>query len=230
MKTNKLFYFLSAVLILGGLAFSGFVSANDDRSGEDNGKSEHAKEVRNYGSSLEVHFFDNGKVLVRGAKVTAVSGDNVKAFTSWGSVNLDWNVNVMSNTQTIRKYGGIGSISEISVGDFISFQGTLVTTSSSPIRVNANVIKNWTPKPVPVRTTIEGKISSIEGTTLPTTMVVKTEDKVYTVNIATNTSVLNESWLRAVLSSFNVGDKIRVYGTVHSDLTMDATVVRDTSL
>jgi hypothetical protein len=83
---------------------------------------------------------------------------------------------------------------------------------------------------VPVRTTIEGKISSIEGTTLPTTMVVKTEEKVYTVNIATNTSVLNESWLRAVLSSFNVGDKIRVYGTVHSDLTMDATVVRDTSL
>lgn len=230
MKTNKLFYLLSTVLILGGLAFSGIAIANDDRGGEDQGRSEQAKEIHSNGSTLEVHFFDNGKVLVRGAKVTAVSGDSVRAFTSWGSVNLDWNVNVMSNSQLFRKTGGNSSIAEISVGDFISFQGTLVTTNASPIKVNASVIKNWSTKNVPVRTTIEGKISSIADTSLPTTMVMNSGDKVYTVSISTNTSILNLSWLRAVISSFNVGDNVRVYGTINSDLTMDATVVRDISL
>ena len=238
MKTNKLFYVLSAVLVLGSLAFFGSVSANDNnnRNGEDNGKSEQAKEAHNNGSTLEVHFFDNGKVLVRGAKVTAVTADTVSAFTSWGTVNLNWSVNVMSNSQMFKKTGGSSSISEILVGDFVSFQGNLVATSSSPIVVNASVIKDWTiqqkdttKNDTKIRTTIEGKLKSLAGTSVPTSIVVTAGDKDYTVNMAADTSILSSSWLKAVLSSFNVGDKVRAYGTV-TNLTIDATVVRDTSL
>ena len=230
MKTKKISYILSAALILGSLAFFGFVSANNDRNGEDNGNSVQAKEAHVNGSTLEVHISDNGKVLVRGAKVTSVSGSIVSAVTSWGSLNINWTVNVMSDSKMIRKSGNSSSLSEILVGDFISFQGNLVTTSSSPIVVNASVIKNWSAqKNVPVRTTVEGKLKSLTSTSIPTSIVVTSGDKDYTVNIATDTSVLNSSWLKATLSSFKVGDKVRAYGTV-TNLTMSATVVRDTNL
>lgn len=230
MKKNKLFYILSTVLILGSVAFFGSVSANNDRNGEDRGDGWQAKEAHNNGSTLEVHILNNGKVLVRGAKVTAVKSDSIEAFTSWGSINLNWVVNVMLDSQMIKKSGGKSSISEIVVGDYISFQGTLVTTSSSPIIVNASVVKNWSVKNnTPVRTTIEGQLKSMTTTSLPSSIVVKKGDKEYTVNITTDTSVLNSLWLKTSLSSFNIGDKIRAYGVI-TDLTMNATVVRDTNL
>ncbi len=234
MKKNKFVYVLSTVLILGSLAFVGLVSANNnnDRSGEDNGNSWQAKEAHVNGSTLEVHIGDNGKVLVRGAKVTAISGNTISAFTSWGSVNLNWTVNVMSNSQMVRKFGGNSNLSEIAIGDYLSFQGTLVTTSSSPFVVNASFIKNWSAqKNLTVRTTIEGTLKSLVSVNSPTTMVVNSGNKDYTVSIATNTSVLNSLWLRAILSSFTIGDKVRVYGVVNTtSLTMDATVVRNVSL
>ncbi len=229
MKTNKLLYILSIALVLVSVAsFNHFAIANDDRNGEDHGKGEHEKQVHQNGSTLEVHILDNGKVLVRGAKISSISGNTVNAYTAWGSINLNWQVNVLSNAKMVRKYGGNGSISEMSVGDIISFQGDLVSTSGSPIIVNASVIKDWSiQKITPARTTIEGKIQSITNGIV----VVRSGDKDYTINISSTTSILNVSWLKTTVSSFAVGDGIRVYGLINStNMTIDANVVRDTSL
>ena len=230
MKTKKLSYVLATMLILGGLSFYGFTSANNDKSGEDNGNSMQAKEVHTIGTTLEVHISDNGKILVRGAKVTGVTANTVNASTSWGSINLNWTVNVMSSSQMIKKSGANISASLISVGDVISFQGNLVTTSPSPMIVNASVIKDWSaPKNMAIRTTIEGKIKSITSTIVPTSIILTVGNNDYAVNIANDTSILNSSWQRANLGSFKVGDKTRVYGTA-TNLIMNATVVRDTNL
>jgi hypothetical protein len=235
MNIKKLVYVLSAVFVLVGVSSYGFVSADNDKNNGNNGRGDEKKieqrlEANNNGSTLEVHINDNGKVLVRGAKVTSVVGNTINAYTSWSSVNLNWAVNVPANSPIIRRFGGNGAISEVSVGDFISFQGNLVTTSASPIVVNATTVKDWSiQKNVTVRTTIEGQLKSIVGTVAPTSMVVTSGNTDYTVNIATDTSILNSLWAKTVLSSFKVGDKIRAYGGV-TNFNMNATVVRNASL
>lgn len=144
MKINKLLYVLSAVLILGNVAFLGYVSADNNKGdGEDHGNSEQAIEVHQRGSALEVHISDKGKVNVRGAKVTAISGNTINASVIWGSVSLNWGVNVLPETRLVKKFGAASIISEISVGDIIGFQGSLITTSASPIMVNATIVKDW---------------------------------------------------------------------------------------
>ncbi len=306
MYSFPVVFFLAALTLVG---ISTSADDNKDEDKENRARSEHAREARAHDSTLEVHFFDNGKVLVRGAKVTAVSGNTVNAVTAWDAVSLSWGVNVLPDTEINRRFGGRSSVSEISVGDFISFQGALLYTSAFPIMVNAKVIKNWSVQkknasfngkvksvdsvnskfvlsseraeitvmvstttlfkkgdgtgvfsdvavggrvlakglynsqlmqlsadevkiysPEAIPTTVEGIIKSIAGTTLPASMVVTSDGKDYTVNIATDTSVLNKRWLRATLASFAPGNKVRVYGTVNAGLIVDATVIRNVSL
>jgi len=144
MKINKILYVLSAGLILGSVVFFGSASAhNSDRGAEDNGKSAQTEEARERGSKLEVRISNEGKVNVQGAKVTSISGNTINASTSWGSVSLSWAVNVLPSTRLVGRFGGTGTISEISVGDFIGFKGNLVTTSLSPIVVDATKVKDW---------------------------------------------------------------------------------------
>ncbi|MDO8522866.1 MAG: DUF5666 domain-containing protein [bacterium] len=268
------------------------------------------REAQAVGSTLEIHVTDSGRVLVRGAKVTSISGSTINATATWGSAVFNWGVVTDSSTEWVRRSGGNSSISEVSVGDFISFQGALDTTVASPITVKAKVVKDWSIQkrhgafsgsvknvdgtaktfvlaseergdvvvkvldstkikkgkdagvftditvgikltaaglyndqtkileadeikihaPAAIRTTLEGKIKTAPGSAKPTTMIVTAGDKDYTVSISVDTSVLGNLWLVANLSSFKVGDKVRVYGTVNTDLAVDATVIRNTSI
>ncbi len=320
MKTTKLSFFIGVMFVVSSLLVVSLASAEDSKNNEgkkheditlgamkeDKGE-KRAKEVRNTGSTLEVHIFNDGKVLVRGAKVTGVSGRVISANTILGSVKLEWAINTdSSNAKFIRKFGGVSDISEVSVGDLISFHGQLVTTIASPFTVNADVVKDWsiqkkegnvngTVKSVDSagkkfvvssedkgdvtvlvasstvikmgdeagvfsditvgaklsargvlntiskeisatgikihikdkeKTVMGGALKSIAGTTAPTTLVMTSEGKDYTVKISGDTSILSASWLRVALSSFVVGDKIQVYGLMNADMTIDATVLK----
>src|SRR5258708_718383 len=144
MKTQKLKHVLAIVLLFAAFLSYNLVRANDNENRDNNVNNEDSRsEAHARGSTLEVRISDNGKVVVRGAKVTAVSGSTVNATTSWGAFNLNWQVNASSGVRFSRKSGGVGSISEISVGDIIGFEGMLSTSSSSPLVVNATVIKDW---------------------------------------------------------------------------------------
>ncbi len=304
MKLKNLSYLLAVVLVFSCFAFVGNVKADNDEG------MKHFKEAHDNGSTLEVHIYDNGKVLVRGAKVTGVAGNVISAYTTWGSVTLNWAVNADAGAKIIRKYGGISSISEISVGDFISFHGNMVTTVGSPLTVNADIVKDWSIQnrgasmngmvksvdsagmkfvlshedkadvtvmvtsstkimkgdavgvfaditvgakvsvrgtlntltntltadmvkvnvPKVERTVVGGTIKSLSVTASPMTLVMTSGDKDYTVNIASDASILNALWLRISLSTLRVGDSVQVYGMVNTNMTIDATVVRDTTL
>lgn len=309
---------IGAAALTGALLLAPAVFANNENDNHDNereGKMERMREVRAAGSTLEVHFFDDGNVLVRGAKVTGISGSVVNASNVWGSVTLNWAVKTDQTTNIVRRAGGNSSLSEISVGDIVSFQGMLDTGIVSPLTVNAKVLKDWSiqkiraafsgtvrsvsasttsfmlthesrgdvnvlvasstvitkgsasatfgdivvgarvsvrgllntvlntlasdevkiriPEPSPkghIKTTLEGTLTSFASTTAPTSFVLHAGSRDYTVRVDGSTSVLNSLWLRTPLSNFHVGDRVRVYGTVNADLTVDATVVRDTSI
>jgi hypothetical protein len=53
-----------------------------------------------------------------------------------------WNVVTDPSTSIIRRYGGSSLLSEISVGDYISFNGPLDTTKATAT-VNAKTVKDW---------------------------------------------------------------------------------------
>jgi len=234
MKTNKLVYALSGFLVLSTLLFGNAVSADNNNSKRDDDKQE-KKEMKNNVDmpTLSVSLSQNGKVNVSGAKVTAVSGNTVNAATTWGSMSLNWQLNVGSDTKINKRFDGRGSLSEIVVGHTISFQGNLATNSSaSPIIVNATHIKDWSvQKPTPVKRSIEGTIESVGGVSLPSTMVVKDGDKNFTVSISADTLIVNSVWVRTPFSSLKVGDKVKVYGDVNVDAsTVNAIFIRDASL
>jgi hypothetical protein len=310
MKNKKIILGLGSIFLGLALIFSvgSFVKADNENNHGDNNENEQKTQVHNVGSTLEVHIFDDGKVLVRGAKVTGVSGNTISAITAWNNANLNWTVNTDGSVQVLRRFGGMASISEIANGDFVSFSGTL--SAGPTFTVNANVVKDWSIQkahatfvgtvssinvgaqnfvlasedrgsvtvqvnsmtkimkgdstmafadivvggkvsagglydnqnhivtadmvkiylPAIVRTTIEGKVTSIAGIIAPTNFMLHSGDKDYKVNVGVDTSILNTDWLRTTLAKFAIGNTVRVYGTVHADNTVDATVVRDTSV
>ena len=81
--------------------------------------------------------------LVRGATVTAVSGNTITATTALGSTTLAWTVVTDANTQVIASSSR--SLSSVAVGDKINFSGSLLGSATS-LTVNANVVKD-TSKP-----------------------------------------------------------------------------------
>lgn len=95
-----------------------------------------------FGSTLEININDNGRVLVRGAKVTAVSADTISATTAFGSTTVLWTVKISSSTELITKGKGKVALSAVAVGDFVSFNGTLNAGATS-LTVDAKVVKDW---------------------------------------------------------------------------------------
>ena len=175
-----------------------------------------------------VYILPNQDVLVRGAEVTAVGSSSISAEVNWGSLSMAWKVNVASSTKFIFHDDGPGSLSDVKVGDTISFKGKLVSTESQ-FTVDAQVVKDWSLLKSP-KVFEGGILQSLASTTPPTTMVVRFHDSDFTVRIATSTAILDAAWRRVSLSAFDVGDQIRVFGPMSASSTIDATVVRDVSL
>jgi len=240
MKNKKLVLsFLAFALVASG-AFAAVAQA---KNGDDNNKGlglklgvlmkdkwygEQKEMVNKKGSTLEVHINDNGSVLVRGAKVTAVSSTTISAISEWNGASLNWTVNTDANTKFITLRDGQSGLGQVKVGDFLSFSGNLM--AGSTFTIQAKQVKNWSVVVPQVKTTVEGRLETIAGTNIPNTFTLKSGDKVYTVRVIATTSVLNSKWLTASLVNFQVGNQIRVYGVINADNTIDATVVRNVSL
>ncbi len=222
---KKLITGFVALATAAAMALPAFAVADNDR-GEKNDHDQ--REARMLGSTLEVHINDNGTVLVRGAKVTAVSGNSITAVSSWGSTTLVWTVNVDANTQFVRRSGGASNVGEVTVGDSISFHGSLLTNSNGLV-VSARVVKDWSLQPKHEPRVFKGTLKTPPGAIAPTSMVVTIRNVDYTVNVAANVSVLNRLWLMTSLNNLRVGDRIRLYGTLDGT-TITASVVRDTSI
>ena len=145
-----------AATLVSAAGISSFVAfANDNKENKDNKEKSYVEELKRTGAGPEVQIKTNGSDLIRGAKVTGVSGNSFSANVTWGLATLTAMVNTDGTTEFIRKYGGKSSLAEFTVGDIVSFQGTVNTSVNSPITVQAKAVKNWS---------IQKKNASFTGT------------------------------------------------------------------
>lgn len=125
----------------------------------------HADDDKNHGSKsgsgVEINIGGNGNVLVRGAKVTSVSSSTISANTNYGSSILGWTVKTNGDTEFSANKGSSAGISQIAVGDTISFRGSL-DQAISGLTVNAKVVKDWTQ--AESKKTYRGMVTSINAT------------------------------------------------------------------
>ncbi len=170
-----------------------------------------SKSLRSIGSEsgLEIRIQGNGKTLVRGAEVTAVSGTTITAKTLFGgSSGLSWTVKTNSETDFITRAGADATLSSITVGDIISFSGAIDTTTSA-LTVNADVVKDWAVPPKG-KATMLGVASGVQTNG---TFTLTNEKGVFvTVTTASTTVVMKGSGAVATTTVAN-GNTVRVTGT-----------------
>ena len=199
-------YYVMAAILLAVLAFAVpyLASANEGRG-----------DMMRYnpfavGSTVEVSMSQNGNVMVRGAKVESKSGNDLVATMSLGPTVLSWTVETDSNTKFLGKSGGNSSLANISNGDYVSFQGKLVSTST--LKVKASVVKNWS-----IENNKEvkfvGKIQNIDDSAKKFDLVFGNNTSATVSVNASNASLLNLSGDAIVFSTLNNGDVVKVAGT-----------------
>lgn len=91
---------------------------------------------------LEIAINDNGRVLVRGAEITAITDTRITARTDWGASALAWTVRTDADTAVLRADGSSTRFADLSVGDTISFSGSL-DAHAGTFTVDADAVRDW---------------------------------------------------------------------------------------
>jgi hypothetical protein len=225
MKTKQAIAGLFLTFGIAAMTAGSGIALAETNSGE-NLLQAHAK-----GTTLEVHISDAGNVLVRGAKVVSVNGSTVNASTTWNNVTLSWAVMTNSSTNLVQRAGKNTGIGTIAAGDIISFNGAIASGTAGLFSVNAKTVKDWTlAASEKSQSTVQGKVKTAATGAIPTSFVLTVNAKDYTVRVTSATSIMNILRRAADLSKIKAGDTVRVYGTVNTDMTIDASVVRDISI
>lgn len=127
----------SGLVLLGGLAVIGVLMFAFAQGAE-----AHKAGAGSVGSTLEVMLSDTGRTVVRGAEVTSVSDRTIRARTEWGASSISWTVDTDTDTAFVTKAGSDADLSDIAVGDYVSFSGVLNDRDATFV-VDADAVKNW---------------------------------------------------------------------------------------
>lgn len=166
------------------------------------------------GAGVEVNIGANGNALVRGAKVTSVSGSQVNANTSLGSSVLSWVVKTDSNTDFSSHKNGTSGLANIAVGDTISFRGT-IDQAIAGLTVNAKQLKDWTS--VETKTKFDGVVTSI-NTTLSSFTVAKGNS---TTTVQTSSSTkFSENGDNASFADIILDAKVKIQGLFNASTSV----------
>lgn len=216
---------LTSAAVIGALAFLPVIASANEGNGN-KGKSENRSAAT---QRVEVVINASGNVLVRGAKVTGISGNTLTVTTTAGASTLSWAVTTDSSTAFVTSAGAGSSLAQISVGDTISFAGALTGTGLS---VKATAVKDWT---VGVsQRSISGVVASVNGTN--TSLVLGNgngkdndndkDDKTRATIQLTGSTVIMQNGATTTFASIQTGDKVKATGTMNADGTvLTATMV-----
>lgn len=161
----------------------------------------------------------DGQTLVRGAKVTAISGNTISASTVWGSFTVPFSVVTSASTSFV---GGASTTAGIAVGDLISFSGMLDQTKSA-FTVLASAVRDWTATPAKPLT-LRGTVGTVSTSTTSFTLA-GTKEGTLTVNLGTNASILKNG-TTTTFASVVSGSAVSVTGAYDSASdTLTATTV-----
>lgn len=81
---------------------------------------------------LEVHIANNGLVLLRGARVIALSGNIIRVGMTWGTSDVTWSAATHYNTRFLTSDGQKETLGDIKVGDFVTVTGQLIASGKEP--------------------------------------------------------------------------------------------------
>lgn len=157
---------------------------------------------------IEIVLKEDGKALVRGAKVTAIASSTITATTAIGPASLTWNVVTDSSTKFLSRAGDAASTT-IAVGDIVSFSG--IVASTAPLTVKADAVKDWSS--LESRTNFSGQVKSIDAPNNRFVFTTKNDGDVIAQLTAT-TSMANG--LNAFFSALSIGDMVRVHGVFNA--------------
>lgn len=155
---------------------------------------------------------------------------NPTANTFSLSTKAEGVITVAADSATITKGSLTITPAHIKIGDkVLSATGTYTFTTKTLAAGGVTLYQDpsqFAPK------TVIGVLKSVSSTSVPTTLTVAIEGKIFTVNISAKTELLNNARKNAVLSRFVPGDSLRIYGSrIESlDLILNAEVVRNTTL
>ena len=196
--------------VLTALAFAPVITLadNDKNKGDDN---------RRASQRVEVAIADSGNVLVRGAKVTAISGSTITAVTTAGASTLTWTVTTDGSTSFVTSTGSGSSLAQISVGDTVSFAGAL---SGTGLSVKATAVKDWTvgANERSIVSTVQGVNSANSSLTITNGKDNGNDNKKVTTIQFTGSTIINGTG--TTFGSIVAGDKVKATGTVNADGTI----------
>lgn len=200
-----------AALVLGG-SLSAFADSKGLGLGlglkaQVNAEDKHEDKKATPSPRASVAIDSKGSVHLTDAKVTAVSGNTVSVLTTWGTMTMPWTVQVDSSTN-ISHSGSVFTLASVMMGDTVSVQGTL--TSTSPFTVQAKTFTD--PKMQNVkRSPFFGKVTAI-ATSTQSFVVATDTNGTQTVFVSAATQITKEGVVVATLANLQVGDQVSVGG------------------
>ncbi|MDO8575876.1 MAG: DUF5666 domain-containing protein [bacterium] len=213
--TKKFSIGITSVAVASALALLPVIaSANEGNKGENRPA---------IAQRVEVAINASGNVLVRGAKVTGISGNTLTVTTTAGASTLSWAVTTDGSTTFVTSAGSGSSFAQISVGDTVSFAGILTGTGLS---VKASAVKDWT---VGVnQRSISGTVASINGTN--TSLVLGNgngkdndndkDDKTRATIQFTGSTLIVLNGATSTFASIQTGDQVKATGTMNEGGTV----------
>ena len=213
--TKKFSAGVASVAVASVLAFLPVVaSANEGNRGDKNENRSAATQ------RVEVAINASGNVLVRGAKVTGISGSTLTVTTTAGASTLSWAVTTDGSTAFVTSVGAGSSLAQISVGDTVSFAGALTGTGLS---VKATAVKDWTLGAS--QRSISGTVTSVNSANTSLTLGNGNgkdndndkDDKTRVIIQLTGSTVIMLNGATTTFASIQTGDKVKATGAMNAD-------------
>lgn len=152
----------------------------------------------------------NGQTMVKGARVTAVSGDIISATSEWGAAKIQWKIQVLGKTRfsPAREHEKLSE--DIRVGETIGFSGMLDQKSTTPL-IYASSVRDET---------VMQMASVLTGNVVDTgsdVFTVQTDTGTSTVRVSTGTIMTKDGNRAGPLDLFP-GEEVKAFGTFNSRL------------
>ena len=98
----------------------------------DAGRAAAAAPPANKAPMLEMHIANNGLVLLRGARVVSISGDNIRVKMAFRGADFSWVLRTNYNTRFITRAGEKGTLGDVQAGDVVTVSGMLAAGGAEP--------------------------------------------------------------------------------------------------
>ncbi len=150
----------------------------------------------------------NGQTIVRGARVTHVSKDEIIAVSEWGKATMQWKIEVSGTTKFAPARVGQLLTDLVRVGETIGFSGLMDERTAVPT-LYASMIRNETV--MQSASVLDGSVVGTEGGRV----LVATETGTSTILIGTGT-IMTKDGNHADISDLNPGETVKAFGTFNA--------------